>query len=536
MTDSRVVIQDTITGAFARAVDKAPDNIFLDFSGERYSYAEVARHSTEIAHGLLDAGVVPGEVVATMLDNSLEAVTAWLAINMIGAVSAPVNTAFKGAFLRNQLNDCAAQVVIAENEYGDRVTAIADELPAVRRLVTKTECVTGATALETTTLDALRRSGPSLPVTARPEDLAILIYTSGTTGPAKGCMIPHNVPCNLAWNTVLDRNYDQSAVLWSPLPLFHLNAIGATVMAAMMAMGTAAISPRFSLSRFWPEVEKSGATTVNLLGSMASLIAEAPDNESAKRCYGQLKHVSASPFPPAALQKWRDRFGVHAKGALGYGMTEVPTVSSVREGDPPGPPGTSGKTGRDFEVKILDDSDQELEIGAVGEIAVRPKMPNIMFQGYWNRPADTVKAWRNLWFHTGDLGKLSEEGDLYFVDRKKDCIRRRGENISSAEMEAVFGDHPALLDVAVHAVLSPLGEDEVKLTAQLKPGAILAEEDLCRWSIERVPYFAVPLYIEFRDNLPRSPTGKVLKEQLRKEGKTERTWDREAAGLTFQRR
>jgi len=171
VTGSRTIIQDTITGAFARAVDKAPDNIFLDFSGEHYSYAEIAHHSTEIAHGLLDAGVVAGEIVATMLDNSLEAVTAWLAINMIGAVNAPVNTAFKGSFLRNQLNDCATQVVITENEYGDRVTAIADELPGVRRLVTKSECVPSTAAFETTTLEALRRSGPRLPVTARPEEL-----------------------------------------------------------------------------------------------------------------------------------------------------------------------------------------------------------------------------------------------------------------------------------------------------------------------------------------------------------------------------
>ena len=159
-----------------------------------------------------------------------------------------------------------------------------------------------------------------------------------------------------------------------------------------------------------------------------------------------------------------------------------------------------------------------------------------MFSGYWNQPEATVKAWRNLWFHTGDLGRIDADGWFYFVDRKKDYIRRRGENISTHEMEAVFRQHPAIQDVAVHAVLSPMGEDEVKVTAEINPGAEITEEALCRWSIDRLPYFAVPLYVEFRESLPRSATGKVLKEELRADGKTPTTWDREAAGVTFTRR
>ena len=264
---------------------------------------------------------------------------------------------------------------------------------------------------------------------------------------------------------------------------------------------------------------------------MATLIAEAPDTEVSKRCYGQVRKVGAAPFPPDMVQKWRDRFGVPAEGSGGYGMTEAATISSLGPGEKPGPPGSSGKVGRDFDVRIVDDNDNELPPGTAGEIVARPNRPNIMFQGYWNRPEATVQAWRNLWFHTGDIGRIDEEGWLYFVDRKKDYIRRRGENISTFEMEAVFCEHPAIQDVAVHAVLSALGEDEVKVTAVLKPGSRLTEEELCRWSIERLPRFAVPLYIEFRDDLPRSATGKVLKEQLRGEGATPTTWDREGAGI-----
>jgi len=364
----------------------------------------------------------------------------------------------------------------------------------------------------------------------------MLVYTSGTTGASKGCMIPHNMACNMGWSAVNQRGFGPHEVLWSPLPLFHLMAIGSVVVTCLIAQCRASIAPRFSVSQFWPEIERSGATSVALLGSMASLLAEAPDNPSSERCVGQLQKVQAAPLAPAVAQKWRDRFGVKSAGSTSYGMTEAATISGLGSGEPPGPPGSSGRVGRDFETIIADEHDNPVPVGTPGEILVRPRRPYIMFQGYWNRPGDTVRAWRNLWFHTGDLGKVDQEGYLYFVDRKKDYIRRRGENISTHEMEAVFRQHPAIQDVAIHSVLSPLGEDEVKVTAEINPGVKVTEEELCRWSIDRVPYFAVPLYIEFRNEIPRTATGKILKEQLRSEGKTAATWDREAAGLTFERR
>ncbi len=200
-------------------------------------------------------------------------------------------------------------------------------------------------------------------------------------------------------------------------------------------------------------------------------------------------------------------------------------------------PGASGKPNRhEFEMKLVDDDDVEVPTGEVGEIVCRPTGPNLMFAGYWNRPDATVEATRNLWFHTGDLGRLDADGYLYFVDRKKDALRRRGENISSFEMEKVLYGHGAIRDAAVHAVPSPLGEDDVKITVVLQDGARVTEEDLCRWVAERVPFFAIPRYVEFRDDLPRNPVGRVLKYQLRAEGATATTWDREAAGVTFERR
>jgi len=530
--------QDTINAALARAVAASPDKVFLDFVGDTYTFADVDRLSNRLAHGLLGLGVQPGEPVATILDNNIDAVAVWLAINKIGAVSAPVNTGFRGDFLRAQIDDCTARVVIAEAEYVERVVAILDQLPHVRHLFARGgEPPRLPPPLHAGRLDDLRATDAGDPgVEVTPDQLAMLVYTSGTTGRSKGCMLSHNCVCTMGWNALKVRGVTDSDVLWTALPLFHLNAIGASVVTGMITGARVAVFPRFSLSQFWPDIERSGATSVALLGSMASLIAEGPDNEAMQRCFGQIRRVNAAPFAPAAAARWRERFGAQATGSTSYGMTEAATICGTKPGSPPAPPGSSGRPGNDFEVKIFDEHDQEVPPGTPGEIVARPRRPNIMFSGYWNQPEATVKAWRNLWFHTGDLGRIEPDGWFYFVDRKKDYIRRRGENISTHEMEAVFRQHPAIQDVAVHAVLSPLGEDEVKVTAEIKPDTAVTEEALCRWSIDRVPYFAVPLYVEFRETLPRSATGKVLKEVLRADGKTAATWDREAAGVTFARR
>jgi crotonobetaine/carnitine-CoA ligase len=273
----------------------------------------------------------------------------------------------------------------------------------------------------------------------------------------------------------------------------------------------------------------------NLLGSMAPLIADAADTEESRRGFGQLRVVNSAPFPPALRARWRERFGVPALGSAGYGLTEAAMVVTSCIGDD-APAGASGRRNNDFEVVIVDEDETPLPDGQSGEVLIRPRRNNVMFGGYWNRPEATCAVTRNLWLHTGDIGRFDSMGNFYFVDRKKDYLRRRGENISSFEMESTFVQHPDISDVAVHAVFSELGEDDVKVTAILRDGASLSEEALCLWSIERVPYFAVPRYIEFRKDLPRNPTGKILKYQLRDEGVTPATWDRERSDLKLVKR
>jgi crotonobetaine/carnitine-CoA ligase len=287
------------------------------------------------------------------------------------------------------------------------------------------------------------------------------------------------------------------------------------------------------VSRFWPEVQRTGATIVSMLGSLAILLANAADNDASEG--HPLRLCAAAPMPPDVDRTWRERFGCKTFSG-GYGLTEASLISMLPAGEE-NRPGAAGKLNRDeFDVRLVDDDDLDVPVGEVGEIVCRPTGPNLMFAGYWDRPVDTLAVFGNLWFHTGDLGRVDADDFLFFVDRKKDALRRRGENISSFEMEKTLYAHPAIRDVAVHAVASPMGEDDVKVTAVLQDGSDVTEEGLCRWVAERVPYFAIPRYVEFRADLPRNPVGRVLKYELREQGVTPDTWDREVAGVEFDRR
>jgi crotonobetaine/carnitine-CoA ligase len=525
-----------VTAVLERAATEFADRIFLDFDGALYTYRDVDRLSTRLARGLMQLGVGPGDAVASILDNNLEGILIWLASNKLGAISVPVNTAYKGEFLRHQIADSGARLIVAEADYAPRIQAIADGLPELKTILRRGDEGADAGVLPVLSLSSVIASDET-PIgrVNKPADLAILIYTSGTTGPSKGCMISHNYFCNNA-RQILDRETrTKDTVNWTPLPLFHMNALAGSVLSSMMVGSRVAISRRFSVSRFWPEIERSGATVVNLLGSLVAFIADAEDSEAARRCYGQLHAVRSSPFSPDLQRKWKERFGVTYAGSNSYGLTEAARVTSLADGEV-APPGSSGRANDDFDVRIVDEDDNEVPPGAPGEIIIRPRRPHVMFDGYWRRPDATLAVMRNMWLHSGDIGRIDQDGFFYFVDRKKDYLRRRGENISSHEVETALKVHPAIADLAVHAVFAEDLEDEVKVTAMLKQGAMLSEEEFCRWSIDHLPYFAIPRYFEFRPDLPRSPTGKVLKYLLREDGCTASTWDREKAGIQIVKR
>ena len=457
----------------------------------------------------------------------------------LGAIQVPINTAYKGEFLRHQLADCGAKVFIVQGDYASRAAEVIGEesTPRAVALHHGRSARRGHRRGVGVRLDRrARRRGATIRSTCRvsgPRDLACFIYTAGTTGPSKGCMLPQNYIVSLADQIARTWQREPDDIILTPLPLFHFNAISVCVVGTLLTGGSAAIERRFSVSNFWPEIRRTGATMVSMLGSLAILIANADDHPD--QTGHRLRLCAAAPMPPDTDKAWQERFGCKTFSA-GYGLTEASLVSMLDAGET-NKPGAMGKPNHhEFDVRLVDDDDVEVAVGEEGEIVCRPKGPNLMFAGYWNRPEATVEATRNLWFHTGDLGRLDEDGFIYFVDRKKDALRRRGENISSFEMEKILYGHPALRDVAVHAVPSDIGEDDVKITVVLQPDAQVSEEELCRWMAERVPFFAIPRYVEFRDDLPRNPVGRVLKYELRNEGVTPATWDREAAGVTFERR
>ncbi|MFZ4584164.1 MAG: AMP-binding protein [Acidimicrobiia bacterium] len=529
--------QITVLDALARRLESDPDGAFLDFEGSAFTARQIDDDANRLANALAARGVQRGDRVASLLENGAPQVVTFFAALKLGAVAVPINTAYKGEFLRHQLADSGAKAFVVLGDFASRV----QELDPAELLGLGAVVVVGApdhvvdrfaTVDWDTTLAAASADAPAAGA-VKPSDLACFIYTAGTTGPSKGCMLSHHYVVSLA--TQVARAWGRRAddVVFTPLPLFHLNAIAIAVVGTLLMGGSASIARRFSVSNFWPEVARTDATMVSMLGSIMALIGNAPDHP--QQTGHKLRLAAGAPVSPELDQIWNDRFGCDTFSG-GYGLTEGGLFAVL-------PPGVKNKPGamgmpnyEEFDVRLVDDNDFEVAVGEIGEVIARPKQPNGIFQGYWNRPEATLEVWKNLWFHTGDLARLDEDGFMFFVDRKKDALRRRGENISSFEMEAVFRQHPSVNDLAVHAVASEVGEDDVKVTIVLKDGEIVTEEAVCRWCIDKVPYFAVPRYIEFRSDLPRNPVGRVLKYQLRDEGVTDTTWDREASGFTFERR
>jgi crotonobetaine/carnitine-CoA ligase len=539
---TRTSPETTVLDALATRLVEDPDGRYLDFDGLQITAREMDVAANRIAHGLVALGVGRGDRVATLIENSPEQVISFFAALKLGAIQVPINTAYKGEFLRHVLADSGARVMVVQGALADRVADICatgdvgNELPELRAVVVvgDTEAkITGVPVWDWATLQSEgAKTAPEVP-SVGPSDLACFIYTAGTTGPSKGCMLPHHYVVALAEQIARAWQRKPDDVVLTPLPLFHFNAISVCVVGTLITGGSAAIVRKFSVSRFWHEVKRTDATMLSMLGSLAILVANADDVP--EQVGHRLRLCAAAPMPPDTDRIWRERFGC-ATFSGGYGLTEASLISMLPAGAV-NKVGAAGQlNGEEFEVRLVDDEDREVAVGEIGEIVCRPTGPNLMFAGYWRRAEATVEVLRNLWFHTGDLGKLDEDAFLYFVDRKKDYLRRRGENISSFEMERTFIAHEAIKDVAVHAVASDQGEDDVKVTAVLQPGATVTEEELCRWSVDQVPYFAVPRYIEFRADLPRNPVGRVLKYELRDDGVTEATWDREAAGFTFDRR
>jgi carnitine-CoA ligase len=533
--------QTTIPQLLERRLDQDPHREYLDVCGVKVTAAEVATIANRLANALRELGVCPGDRVATLIENSAEAMLSWWGIVRGGAVAVPINTAYKGEYLRYQIADSGSRVLIVEASLVDRAYKVVADVDSLEHLVVIDEEapeVTGAVGHTWAELLGADDKEPSVDI--RPTDLGTFIYTGGTTGPSKGCMLSHNYHEALTRQIGICWRRTAEDVVWTPLPLFHFNAITTAVLGPLVYGGRSAIYRKFSVSNFWPEMNRTGATVTSTLGTMAYLLAHDIDRPEMPRSGSDvantsLRLIGAAPLPVEVDEVIRSRFGVETFSGA-YGVTEASLISWSPYGVRNKPNAAGVINDEYFDVRIFDDDDNEVGPNVEGEIVIRPKRPAVMFEGYWGRPEATVATSRNWWYHTGDIGRIDEDRYLYFVDRKADYLRRRGENISSFEVERILMGHGDLADVAVHALLSELTEDDLKITATLAEGSALTEEQLFRWCIDELPYFALPRYIEFRTELPRSPVGRVLKRDLRDEGVTEATWDAEASGITYEKR
>lgn len=507
-----------------RAAER-PDAPFvvLAESGATWTYGEADADTARWAAALHRAGVRAGDTVLTMLPPCTEAVAAWLGMGRLRAMEVPVNTGYIGAMLRYLVEDSQASIMVAH----------ADHLPALAEAATgtlRTVVVVGATgALPESPFELVSASdfldaadghvpdGPS--PTGR--DVASILYTSGTTGPSKGVLVTWRQAELTATGIMPSELFDDSDAFYSAFPLFHMSGKGPLYACALVG-ARVVMRRRFDTKAFWDDVRAYRATTTILLGAMANFLHQQPTRPDDADT--PLRDALFLPLI-ADLDGFRERFGVQARTT--FNMTET-SCCIVSDGARLANATSCGRTRPGFHARVVDADDVEVPPGELGELVLRADEPWALMAGYWRKPEATVEAWRNQWLHTGDGFTRDADGNFYFVDRIKDAIRRRGENISSAEVEAEVNGHPAVLESAAVAVPSEFGEDEVKIVVVAQPGATLDPAELVGYLSERMARFMVPRYVEIRDALPKTPTEKIRKVELRAAGVTEQTWDRQA--------
>lgn len=516
------------------------DKPFILFEARRVSYAEFDAMSNRVANGLAAAGVKQGQHVAFLLNNTPEELFVYFGLFKLGAVVVPLNVAAKGELLVYFLEQSDATLLIADASLVERYLEVQERLPRIRQLIVFDEAGGDIAAFRPRArvpvsnyreLEAAPAVPPNTEVRFR--DLAYLSYTSGTTGPSKGNMASHAHALIQAMEQVRHYGYRPDDVLHTCLPLSHGNAFLCSCLPALMADATISIARRFSASGFWHEIRRHRATQFNLLGAMANILwsqPERPDDAD-----NTVRQCMAVPMPTQFLDAFEQRFGLTVTSL--YGLTDFGLITFKGPDTPTDKRHSAGRVRPEIELRIVDDDDLSLPAGEVGEIVARSRQPWFSPLGYYNMPQATLEAWRNLWFHTGDRGYLDAEGWIYFVDRKKDAIRRRGQNISSFEVEQMILRHPAIQDVAAYPVSSELSEDEVMVSVVVRADRMLDAPTLVEHCQTNMAYYMVPRYVEFRADLPRNASEKVMKYQLRAEAEARLSemWDREKSGIKLRR-
>lgn len=484
------------------------------------TFGELDRRADELASGLAALGVAPGERVAVISPNREELVDVILGVARHGAVQVPLNVYLKGEFLRYQLVNSGATALITDAAGWRAVRPLLDQTE-LRQVVlldepdaaTSTEACPG---VDVTTFAALRESGRGMTYegSAAPADLVSILYTSGTTGMPKGCMLPHGyytfVPRVWEWADWL-RPDDR---FFSANPLFHAAAVLFQLMTSLVIGNSTHFEEAFHASTFMRRATETQATVLMGPGSVAAaILAQPPSPDDTQHSIRQAYFYALHPDRQLEFER---RFQIPVC-CESYAQTEIGTAVIIPISEA-GERRTMGKPAAGYEVRVVDDADCEVGLGEVGELVIRPSEPDAMFQGYWKNPEATAATFRNLWHHTGDFVSRDASDRLTFIDRKKDSLRRRGENVSAMELEQIISQLDGVAEVAVCAVPASIGEDDIKVCLVLEEDTSLEPEALFDFFRRNLPYFAVPRYTQIYDSFPMTATGKVEKHKLRAEG------------------
>ncbi|MET4799178.1 AMP-binding protein [Bradyrhizobium sp. LB11.1] len=528
-TDPRILPPDVcvLRHVLDRHAADTPDKVFVRFDdGHEWTYAQIHLTVRRTAAALQRMGVAQGDHVLTWLPNSPDALRIWFAINYIGAVYVPMNVAWRGQVLENAVRISGARLLISH-------AGLVDRLNDVDRCALTDLLLIGPDARDRQLPGFRHHDAAELSVSGEPAPLQqpitpwdnqMIIYTSGTTGPSKGvlCTYMHCGSCALAFAplTADDRNLVN-------LPLFHMSGTGA-VYRMLVKGGSIALVESFDTRSFWDTVRRTRSTYLTLLGAMLPFLLKEPPGPGDR--YHTLRIVNIVPLAEG-FREFGERFGVEVYTVFNMTETSWPIISECA----PETLGTCGSPRPGVCARIVDDNDIEVAPGKTGELVLRTDAPWAMSHGYCGNPEATARAWRNGWFHTGDAFRQNERGEFFFVDRIKDAIRRRGENISSFEVEAAISAHLDVREVAVVGVPSEFGEDEVLAVVAPVAGRTIDVAGLIEWLRPRLAHFMIPRYIRIMPELPKTPTQKVQKHLLRADGVASDAWDREAAGLRIGR-
>ena len=511
---------------FDRLAVSQPDKVFANFAdGTEWTYAQTRQIAIRTAHAFRRLGIRQGDRVLVWLPNSADCLRVWFGLNYLGAVFAPINLAYKGNLLQHALNISEARLAVVHADLHPRLSEI--ERKYLREVIVLGGPLQPVEGLTAHGADAMESDDVDPPVLEReiePWDLQSIILTSGTTGPSKGVLSSYVHLYNMAIAAPFLSGDDRYML---NLPLFHSGGVMPTT-AMLIHGGSIAMVDAFDTDTFWQTVRLRGITTSILLGVMGGFLLKRPPHPDDRS--HPLRTCTYVPLNDTALQ-FHERFGTDIY--THFNMTEISqAIVSVAN---PTALGSAGRPRPGAEVRIVDENDCEVNVGEVGELIVRTDCPWATSHGYAGNAEATAAAWRNGWFHTGDGFKRDAEGNFYFVDRLKDAIRRRGENISSFEVESEILAHPSVREAAAVVVKSEIAEDEVMAVIAVKAGETLDPAELIAFLRPRMAHFMIPRYVRIVEALPRTPTAKIEKVKLRALGLTDDTWDREKAGIAVKR-